>query len=183
LCYDGPSWNDARLYHGDITEFLELEYRKSTVGGSRGRVRDLDLEVRSERLGLAALIFDSVPVKCENLSQAIAAMCSGNGVDKSLDLRLIPEFDGSPQQSVVEWLEKVELVCKLRDISDVASIIPLRLTGGAFAVYLQLNAQERSSIDKVKEALLAAFAADPFVAYDQFVSRKLGPDESPDVFL
>ncbi|KRZ96901.1 hypothetical protein T08_14245 [Trichinella sp. T8] len=35
----------------------------------------------------------------------------------------------------------------------------------------------------MKEALLAAFAADPFVAYDQFVSRKLGPDESPDVFL
>ncbi|KRX12120.1 hypothetical protein T07_7195, partial [Trichinella nelsoni] len=129
------------------------------------------------------LIFDSVPVKCKNLSQAIAAMGSGNGVDKSLDLRLIPEFDGSPQQSVVEWLGKVELVCKLRDISDVASVIPLRLTGGAFAVYLQLNAQERSSIDKVKEALLAAFAADPFVAYDQFVSRKLVPDESPDVFL
>ncbi|XP_003370059.1 conserved hypothetical protein [Trichinella spiralis] len=110
-------------------------------------------------------------------------MGSGNGVDKSLDLRLIPEFDGSPQQSVVEWLEKLELVCKLRDISDVASVIPLRLTGGAFAVYLQLNAQERSSVDKVKEALLAAFAANPFVAYDQFVSRKLGPDESPDVFL
>ncbi|KRX80125.1 hypothetical protein T06_4700 [Trichinella sp. T6] len=110
-------------------------------------------------------------------------MGSGNGVDKSLDLRLIPEFDGSPQQSVVELQEKVELVCKIRDISDVASVIPLRLTGGAFAVYLQLNAQERSSIDKVKEALLAAFAADTCVAYDQFVSRKLGPDESPDVFL
>ncbi|KRZ11570.1 hypothetical protein T4B_2566 [Trichinella pseudospiralis] len=104
-------------------------------------------------------------------------MGSGNGVDKSLDLRLIPEFDGSPQQSVVEWLEKVELVCKLRDISDVASVIPLRMTGGAFALYLQLNAQDRSSIDKVKEALLAAFPADPFVAYDQFVSRKLGPNE------
>ncbi|KRZ59050.1 hypothetical protein T02_14050 [Trichinella nativa] len=44
LCYDGPSWNDARLYHGDITEFLELEYRRSTVGGNRGRVRELDLE-------------------------------------------------------------------------------------------------------------------------------------------
>ncbi|KRY45322.1 hypothetical protein T03_10195 [Trichinella britovi] len=76
-----------------------------------------------------------------------------------------------------------ELVCKLRDISDAASVIPLRLTGGAFAVYLQLNAQDRSSIDKFKEALLAAFAADRFVDYDQFVSRKLGPDESPDVFL
>ncbi|KRX70097.1 hypothetical protein T06_6907 [Trichinella sp. T6] len=53
VCYDGPSWNDARLYHGDITEFLELEYRRSTVGGSRGRVRDLDLEVRSESLELS----------------------------------------------------------------------------------------------------------------------------------
>ncbi|KRZ83029.1 hypothetical protein T08_13209 [Trichinella sp. T8] len=30
----------------------QLEYRRSTVGGSRGRVRDLDLEVRSESLGL-----------------------------------------------------------------------------------------------------------------------------------
>ncbi|KRX25473.1 hypothetical protein T07_11362 [Trichinella nelsoni] len=38
VCYDGPFWNDARLYHGDITEFLELEYRRSTVGGSSGRV-------------------------------------------------------------------------------------------------------------------------------------------------
>ncbi|KRY83243.1 hypothetical protein T4D_10529 [Trichinella pseudospiralis] len=35
---DRPSWNGARLYHGDITEFLELEYQRSTVGGSRGRV-------------------------------------------------------------------------------------------------------------------------------------------------
>ncbi|KRY84774.1 hypothetical protein T4D_6902 [Trichinella pseudospiralis] len=96
-----------------------------------------------------------------------------DGVDKSLDLRLIPEFDGLPQQSMVEWLEKVELVCKLRDISDVASTLSSST----------VHPEERSSIDKVKEALLAAFAADPFVAYDQFVSRKPGPDESPDVFL
>ncbi|KRZ64289.1 hypothetical protein T10_10706 [Trichinella papuae] len=27
LLFVKPSWNDARLYHGDITEFLELEYR------------------------------------------------------------------------------------------------------------------------------------------------------------
>ncbi|KRY64892.1 hypothetical protein T11_9909, partial [Trichinella zimbabwensis] len=65
------------------------------------------------------------------------------------------------------------LVCKLREINDVASVISLRLTGGAFAVYLQLTSQERSSVEKVKEALLAALTADMFVAYDQFVSRKL----------
>ncbi|KAK8374447.1 hypothetical protein O3P69_012045 [Scylla paramamosain] len=37
-----------------------------------------------------------------------------------------------------EWLEKLKLVCKLRGVDDVASVIPERLTGGAFAVYLQL---------------------------------------------
>ncbi|KRY82075.1 hypothetical protein T4D_3344 [Trichinella pseudospiralis] len=42
LCYDRPSWDDARLHHGDITKFLELEYQRSTTGGSRCRVRDLD---------------------------------------------------------------------------------------------------------------------------------------------
>ena len=52
------------------------------------------------------------------------------------DVKLIPEFDGSGTQSMVEWNE--ELMCKLRNISDAASAIPLRLTGGAFAVYLQL---------------------------------------------
>ncbi|KRY40951.1 hypothetical protein T01_13273, partial [Trichinella spiralis] len=59
----------------------------------------------------------------------------------------------------------------------------LRLTGGAFAVYLQLSADESSSVDNVKEAFLDAFMTDSFVAYDQFVSRKLGPDESSDVLL
>ncbi|KRX18806.1 hypothetical protein T07_14675 [Trichinella nelsoni] len=75
------------------------------------------------------------------------------------------------------------MVCKKREMNDVASVIPLRLTGGAFAVYLQLCADESSSVDNVKEALLDAFVTDSFVAYDQFVSRKLGPDESSDVLL
>ncbi|KRY52742.1 hypothetical protein T03_980 [Trichinella britovi] len=68
-------------------------------------------------------------------------------------------------------------------MNDVASVIPLRLTGGAFAVYLQLSADESSSVDNVKEALLDAFVTDSFVDYGQFVSRKLGPDESSHVLL
>lgn len=100
------------------------------------------------------------------------------------DLKIIPEYDGSGLQSVVEWLEKLELVCKLQGAdSDVAKVIPLRLTGGAFAVYLQLSESDRQSADKVKKALLAAFAADPYVAYDQFVNRRLREGESPDVYL
>ena len=61
----------------------------------------------------------------------------------SFDVKLIPEYDGSGKQTVVEWLEKLELVCKLRGVTDNASVIPLRLTGGAFAVYLQLGESDR----------------------------------------
>ncbi|KAK4318140.1 hypothetical protein Pmani_010831 [Petrolisthes manimaculis] len=86
-----------------------------------------------------------------------------------LDLKLIPEYDGSAKQSVVEWLEKLELVCKLRGVSDVASVILLRLSGGAFAVYLQVNEEDRKNAKKIKEALLAAFAVDPYAAYEQFI--------------
>lgn len=103
--------------------------------------------------------------------------------ENNFDLRLIPEYDGSDKQSVIEWLEKLELVCKIRGITDVASVIPLRLTGGAFAVYLQLTDKERKSTEKVKEALVSAFAIDPFMAYEQFAARKLRNGESPDVFL
>ncbi|KRZ01786.1 hypothetical protein T11_11314 [Trichinella zimbabwensis] len=34
VCYDGPFWDDARLHHGDVTGVLEIECRRSTVGGS-----------------------------------------------------------------------------------------------------------------------------------------------------
>lgn len=101
----------------------------------------------------------------------------------SFDVRIIPEFDGTPGTSVAEWLEKVELVCQLRGVQDVAMVIPLRLAGGAFAVYLQLSEGERKSAASVKAALLAAFAADPFAAYERFVARRLGPQETPDVYL
>ncbi|XP_064106974.1 uncharacterized protein LOC135215948 [Macrobrachium nipponense] len=104
-------------------------------------------------------------------------------MESNFDLKLIPEYDGRNTQSVMKWLEKLELVCKLRKVDDVASVIPLRLTGGAFAVYLQLPTADRKKVDKVKEALLAAFAVDPYVAYEQFVSRKLHSGEAPDVYL
>ena len=80
-------------------------------------------------------------------------------------------------------MEKLELVCKLRGVKDVGSVIPLRLAGGAFAVYLQLAEEDKKCTEKVKEALLAAFDVDPYVAYEQFVARKLHSVESSDVYL
>ena len=101
--------------------------------------------------------------------------------DRALDLKLISEYDGTG--SVVEWLDKTELVCKIRKIDDLALVIPLRLTKGAFAVYQQLSDTEKQSADSIKSALKAAFAVDAFSAYEQFVSRRLLPGESCDVFL
>ena len=40
------------------------------------------------------------------------------GEKSYFDLRLIPEYDGTDKQSVVEWLKKLELVCKLREFTD-----------------------------------------------------------------
>ncbi|KRZ74963.1 hypothetical protein T10_8107 [Trichinella papuae] len=42
MCYNGPFWDDARLHHGDVTGALELECRRSTVGGSCWCARDPD---------------------------------------------------------------------------------------------------------------------------------------------
>ena len=96
------------------------------------------------------------------------------------DIKLIPEFDGSG--SIVDWLEKVELVCQLRD-AEITLIIPLRLTDGAFAVYQQLPENTKKKPADLKKALTDAFAADQFTAYDEFIGRKLKVNESVDVFL
>jgi len=99
------------------------------------------------------------------------------------ELRLIPEFNGSPTQDVLEWLQKAELVCGLRGITRPESVIPLRLTAGAFAVYQQLSDADKNNFQRIKEALCTAFGTDSFLAYEQFVGRKLQSGESVDVFL
>jgi len=71
----------------------------------------------------------------------------------------------------------------LRGISKPEAVIPLRLTGGAFAVYQQLPPAEKRDFGRIKQALQTAFAADSFSAYEQFFARKLQPGETVDVFM
>ena len=55
-----------------------------------------------------------------------------------MNLRLIPEFSCDATQNVVEWTEKAEpahYVASVVGKAHLESVIPLRLTGGAFAVY------------------------------------------------
>ena len=98
----------------------------------------------------------------------------------NFDARVIAEFDGTGD--VVEWWTRAELLCGLRGVA-AESVLPLRLTGGAFAVWSQLPADQRSSLDAVKAALFAAFALDEHAAYDAFASRRLQTGESADVYL
>ena len=98
------------------------------------------------------------------------------------NLKLIPEFDCSPTgPSVVEWFEKAERVCQLCKIKEPALVIPLRLTKGAYAVYQQLR--DDAGLEEIKQALYAAFGADPFVAWRQFTEQRLEPGEMVDVYL
>ena len=99
-----------------------------------------------------------------------------------LDLRLVPEFDGV-SQDIAEWIDKLELVCRLKGVESQESVIPLRLTGGAFSVYQQLDEESKNDAKKIKEALVTAFAADKFSAFEQFVARRLRANESVDVYL
>ena len=65
-----------------------------------------------------------------------------------MGLRLITEFSGDATQNVVEWL-----VCNLRGMAHLESVIPLRLTGGTFAVYQQLPDADKLNVGKITKAL------------------------------
>ena len=97
------------------------------------------------------------------------------------DLKLIPEFNGSTP--VLDWVEKVELHCLLSGVKSIEHVIPLHLSGGAFAVYQQLSAEEKQSYERIKAALYKAFAIDPATAWKQFEARPLHPGETLDVYL
>ena len=80
---------------------------------------------------------------------------------------------------MVEWFEKAEHICQL--CKEPALVIPLRLTKGAYAVYQQLK--DDAGLEEIKQALYAAFGADPFVARRQFTEWRLEPCETVDVYL
>ena len=97
-----------------------------------------------------------------------------------LDVRLIDAYDGT--SDIVEWYTQTALLCEYRGVS-VADVLPMRLKGGAFAVWSQLPAEDRRSEDAVRDALFTAFAMDDYAALEAFSARTLQPGESVDVYL
>lgn len=62
-------------------------------------------------------------------------------------------------------------------------VVPMRLTGGAYAVYQQLADEKKTDFACIKRALFTAFALDPVTAWKEFMARKLHPGETVDVYL
>ena len=89
-------------------------------------------------------------------------------------------FDGTGD--VIQWLTKVDLVLKLKKIRNAAEVIPLFLEGAAFSVYKELADAEKEDAGCVRQALTAAFATNPFRAYEEMCQR-VWRDEPVDVYL
>ena len=103
---------------------------------------------------------------------------------KAFDIRLIPEFSGTiTDMPIIEWIENDKLVCELCAMDKVERILPLRLRGGAPAVYRRFCKEQRTDAEQIKQALITAYATDKFNAFDQFVARHLRPGETVDKFL
>ena len=101
----------------------------------------------------------------------------------AFDPKLIPLFDGTDAgQSVVEWVEKAELVCRLSGVKHIECVVPMRLSGGAYTVYQQLSEEQRADFACIN-VLYTAFALSPVTAYKQFAARRLHPGETVDVYL
>ena len=116
---------------------------------------------------------------CVILLQAITANVMSSVSVKFSDL--VKQFDGT--EDFMEWVDKLELVARMQKIEDLANLIPLFLTGGAFAVYKSIAENDKSDYSKIKLVLQAAFSADSLTAYEELQQRHLQIGESIDVFL
>ena len=84
---------------------------------------------------------------------------------------------------IVEWIKNVELVCELCAMDKVKHVLPLRLPGGALAMYRRLSKEQRAGTEQIKEALIIAYATDKFNIFNQFVTQYHHPGETVDEFL
>ena len=50
-------------------------------------------------------------------------------------------------------------------------------------MYQQLDDEKKQDVASIKEALIAAFEHDSFMAYDTFIPRRLKPNETVDLYL
>ena len=87
----------------------------------------------------------------------------------------LTKFNG--EGDVLAWLEEVEMVADLTEVTKVARLIPLYLRDGALAVYTQMSTADKKDVEKIKSALKKAFCDSKFTAYKKLITAtwKGGP--------
>ena len=101
-------------------------------------------------------------------------------VSRQFDVRLIPEFSGAATDTpILEWSEDLELTCELCEISKTERVLPLRLKGAV----QQLSKEQRDDVEEIKSDLIKAYGTDSFVAFEQFTTHRLRPEETADELL
>lgn len=114
-----------------------------------------------------------------------APQVMAGGRDKKVTiLQEVPGFTGDGD--VTEWLEKVETICRLHNVTsdeDVLYVMTLRLTGEAYRVIQQLDDDVRAVKEDVVAALLAAYEINAHDAYEQLRVRRWREGESVDGYL
>lgn len=94
---------------------------------------------------------------------------------------LVGRYDG--REDFSEWIKKFELVMQRQALTDLETVLPLFLSGDAFAVFDALESADKKSYGKITSALTTAFSLEAFSAYEAFVSRHFQPGETVDVYL
>ena len=88
--------------------------------------------------------------------------------------------DGSGD--IIEWLNKFQLIVKLKNITKEESVLPMFIEGPALSLYIELSDVVKKNAKSLKNALKDAFSVNPFRAYEEF-SRRVGRDEPVDIFM
>ena len=97
---------------------------------------------------------------------------------EKFDLKLIPGFNSSASgPSVIEWIEKADLVCKMYQVKYPGYIVPLRLMWSAFAVYQQLKKKRKGGFQPDKICTVH------FLLYEQFAEQCFCSRESVGFYL
>ena len=71
-------------------------------------------------------------------------------------------------------------MCRLSGVKNIECVVPMCLSGGAYAVYQQLSEEKRADLACIKDTV---FSLNPMTSYKQFAARRLCLGETVDLFL
>lgn len=83
---------------------------------------------------------------------------------------------------VIQWICKLEMVAKLRGITELSNFLPLFLEGPAFDVYCEMEETSKKDVEEIKRVLTDAFGTNAFQAYELLAKRSWN-GEPVDVYL